>query len=487
MKPTLIFSALALAAAASVSATPVVHARAPAPYIPAAGAVSFPIRAPESPATRMRRRLRRRKMIRMLQRRGDSTAEVSITNDYSDGAYLATVTLGTPAQSVELQVDTGSADLWVESSSNSDCSDNACSTTGSFNSSASSTYSDSSTADFSITYADGSTASGAYVQDTLKISNVTITDFTFGLATSSSTSTLGVLGVGFDADEAATTTYENLPDRLYSDGAIAVKAYSLWLNDADASEGTLLFGGIDTDKYTGDLQTIDIVATSGSTYTQFEVEMTKFVYNDAGNSTTMSSDTVDVVLDSGTTYAVLPTELVESLASAMDSTEYDEDYGVYIVDCTLQDSTTKNVTLTFGSSANFTVGLSSLVVTLEYSVEGSTETPTLCALGIETYTDSSDSGASTVQSSTTYILGDAFLRAGYFVFDLTNKQVSVAQAVFDTTASSITALSSGGVSGSSETGTGSTGSSSSSSAAGRRKVASAVAVGVAMLVGVLVV
>ena len=35
------------------------------------------------------------------------------------------------------------------------------------------------------------------------------------------------------------------------DKIINTVAYSLWLNDLDASTGSILFGGIDTEKYTG--------------------------------------------------------------------------------------------------------------------------------------------------------------------------------------------------------------------------------------------
>jgi hypothetical protein len=48
---------------------------------------------------------------------------------------------------------------------------------------------------------------------------------------------------------------------LVQQGYITSKAFSLWTNDDSASAGTLLFGGIDTDKFTGELVTIDLIAS----------------------------------------------------------------------------------------------------------------------------------------------------------------------------------------------------------------------------------
>lgn len=82
-------------------------------------------------------------------------------------------------------LDTGSSDLWCNAPSSTLCSqNNACSSSGTYDSSSSSTYSYVSS-DFNITYADTSGASGDYVTDTLHIGNVAITDFQFGVGYSS--------------------------------------------------------------------------------------------------------------------------------------------------------------------------------------------------------------------------------------------------------------------------------------------------------------
>lgn len=65
------------------------------------------------------------------------------------------------------------------------------------------------------------------------------------------------MGVGFDTNEAANQNpegvYPSVMDNLQSAGIIHRKAYSLYLNDLQADKGAIIFGGVDTTKYTGDL------------------------------------------------------------------------------------------------------------------------------------------------------------------------------------------------------------------------------------------
>jgi hypothetical protein len=55
-----------------------------------------------------------------LRKRFSTYTEV-INNEESLGGYFATVSVGSPAQNLTLQLDTGSSDIWVPSSSASIC------------------------------------------------------------------------------------------------------------------------------------------------------------------------------------------------------------------------------------------------------------------------------------------------------------------------------------------------------------------------------
>jgi len=55
-------------------------------------------------------------------RRRDTTFEAAISNRLDKGGYFINCQLGTPSQNLTLQLDTGSSDIWVPSSSAKICS-----------------------------------------------------------------------------------------------------------------------------------------------------------------------------------------------------------------------------------------------------------------------------------------------------------------------------------------------------------------------------
>ena len=82
--------------------------------------------------------------------------------DESDTEWAGDISIGTPGQTFLIDFDTGSADLWVPSSS---CTSSTCSSKDKYDASASSTSSEQS-GTFSIEYGDGSTVSGPIYTDT---------------------------------------------------------------------------------------------------------------------------------------------------------------------------------------------------------------------------------------------------------------------------------------------------------------------------------
>ncbi|KAI0451947.1 hypothetical protein F5B21DRAFT_485177 [Xylaria acuta] len=61
----------------------------------------------------------------MLNRRAGDAIQEIITNEKTRGGYFATCAVGTPPQSVTLQLDTGSSDIWVPASSASICEESS--------------------------------------------------------------------------------------------------------------------------------------------------------------------------------------------------------------------------------------------------------------------------------------------------------------------------------------------------------------------------
>ncbi len=106
--------------------------------------------------------------------------------------------------------------------------------------------------------------------------------------------------------------YPSVVDQLAAQGLVAVKAFSLYLNDRGAAAGSILFGGLDTDMFIGRLAVVPIIADgqtrSISTYT---VALTRVAAANASAPAANASypspaAPVPALLDSGTTLTFLP-------------------------------------------------------------------------------------------------------------------------------------------------------------------------------------
>lgn len=81
---------------------------------------------------------------------------------------------------------------------------------------------------FKIEYVDGSSVDGFYFTDDITVGGADITSLQMALA-STADLTYGIMGIGFEGDEAAQTMYPNIIDKFYTEGLIGARAYSLYL------------------------------------------------------------------------------------------------------------------------------------------------------------------------------------------------------------------------------------------------------------------
>jgi Eukaryotic aspartyl protease len=249
------------------------------------------------------------------------------------------------------------------------------------------------------------------------------------------------LGVGYQSNEVQVqregeASYANLPIALVNQKFIESPAYSLWLNDLDASTGQILFGGVNTDKYHGSLSTLPIQKSTGeSTPTEFIITLTAVGLTDStGNSQNITSDNtaIPVLLDSGSSLTYLPNSVVQTLYNQV-SASYDSQSETAFVDCSLGQS---NGTLDFTfSGVSISIAMNELVLDAGENSDGSALTDSsgnaICIFGVSPAGDSSD------------VLGDTFLRSAYVVYDLGNNEISLAKTNFNATEDSIQAIGTG--------------------------------------------
>lgn len=408
---------------------------------------------------------KRNKPRALLYKRADGTEEIDLTNEQS--FYSVQLEIGTPSQEVVVLLDTGSSDLWVTSPDNpycisdSDMNDSSpfgwltgslsssgaatattsassgiatidCSKYGTFDPSNSSTFSSNNTA-FSISYGDGTYASGTWGTDTLNLGDLNVSAVSLAVANSSN-STVGVLGIGLAGLEStysgvstSTTTksyeYANFPIVLKNEGIIKRNAYSLFLNDPDSDTGSILFGGVDHSKYSGQLYTIPILNLYKSkgitTPLEFDVTVQGVGVSVGTKQSTLTTSQMPALLDSGTTLTYLPYSLTQLIAGSIGA-QYSSRLGYYYMPCPSADNDTQ-IVFDFGGF-NIATNLTNYILS-----SGSTGT---CILGM------------IPQSDASAILGDMFLIHAYVVYDLENYEISMAQAKFNATSDDIEVISS---------------------------------------------
>ena len=281
-----------------------------------------------------------------------------------------------------------------------------------------------STQRFNARFASGMSVSGEIVSSSFTFSSQSIDDVRFGVPTSLPTLDHNVLGLGYPINEAVEgRPYPNFPHAIKNQGLIKTAVYSLWLNSASASAGSILFGGIDTSKFNGKLTTFKVRSERGH-YEQFLLQI---------KSVSFAGEQIPggylAVVDSGYTGSSFPLSLAQSIwaAAGIHDGHIDQATGYPMVDCNFGDSlSVPFMEFDFGS-AKFRVPMTELLIRTA---------PGQCLLGI---------AATSSTAKHQPLLGVTFLRSVYAVFDLYNNEVSLAQANFHPGSSRIIEIDTGGV------------------------------------------
>ncbi|KIY02673.1 uncharacterized protein Z520_01138 [Fonsecaea multimorphosa CBS 102226] len=363
-----------------------------------------------------------------LSRRQTKTIKAGLDNEIL--LYFINCTVGTPGQPFSLQIDTGSSDIWFPDANAQICQDNdGCSEFGAYNADASSTFVDPNLPEFQIQYVDGSQVVGQYISDVLNIGGTKLTNMTMAAAQQSNTRAIGIMGIGFELGEASATssingfTYPNVINVMKNEGFINALAYSLWLDDVNSNTGSILFGGVDTNKYHGNLVALPIqIDSQTGVIDSFTVAWTGLTISGGGQSSDVSpSSPQPAILDSGTTDTLLPDDIANSIFNGVGVVS-DPQFG-NVVPCSLA-----NDDLTFSFQFG---GKGGPIVNVSLS---EFVTPLITTDGFQPTFQNGDQACSFAIDSAgndPILFGDSFLRSAYVVYDLENNQIGLAQTNFD--------------------------------------------------------
>lgn len=328
---------------------------------------------------------------------------IPMVNQHSDASYVGKINIGTPPQSFEVVLDTGSADLWV--------ADTSCSSCAGFplwDPSKSST-SQQSNAPVEITYGSG-TVAGSIIHDTVALGSFTVQRQTFLAADELSSSLLdgdvsGILGLAFG--DIAATQATPFWQTLWQNGQLSSPEMSFWLTryldviEARDNEpgGVFTLGGRNTTLFSGNVEFINIPSSIAGFWTLPLRRLTV-----QGRSISAATGTSFAAIDTGTTLIGGPSETVTAIWSSVPgSRPSSENEGFWYFPC----RTTVNVTVSFGGRA---WPISSVDMNLGQTSFGSA----LCLGAIFDL----DLGSRIPENSNgpEWVIGDTFLKNVYSVF-----------------------------------------------------------------------
>lgn len=199
----------------------------------------------------------------LLSKRANTTGSAVTTPQQSDVEYLTPVQIGTPAQTLNLDFDTGSSDLWVFSSETPSSSVSGQTT---YNITKSSTATKLSGSTWSISYGDGSSSSGNVYTDVVAVGGVSFDKMAVESATKVSSSFTedanndGLLGLAFSTLNTVTPTAQ----KTFFDNIKSSLGSALFTADLKHNEpGTYNFGFVDDSLYTGTLSYTDVDTSDG--------------------------------------------------------------------------------------------------------------------------------------------------------------------------------------------------------------------------------
>ncbi|TLD09648.1 hypothetical protein PspLS_11746 [Pyricularia sp. CBS 133598] len=357
-----------------------------------------------------------RAIVSLAKLEARQSVESGVTNIEDGLIYSVEIGIGTPKQQIEVVIDTGSSELWV----NPDCgnienrlSTSMCRAVVHYEPGNSDTAVNLRRTG-TITYGSGDVRFGYYADTVTVGSNTQIRNQTFGVATQSTDIFMGIMGLGPRLGRPRESNYSLLLESLVEQRHIRSRAFSLDLRSVDSRTGAVIFGGIDTTKFIGDLSKTPMLPPQETPQgaDRYYVHMTSISLSGGGNTRKVFdkglTNGVAVFLDSGGTVCQLPQAIFKGIGDAFPGATYDSRSGFYQVDCNQATSINGSIDFGFGDKV-IRVGYADFIWRPARNV---------CVLGVRAL--ASQRGEP--------ILGASFLRAAYVVYDQENRNLHLAQA-----------------------------------------------------------
>lgn len=318
-------------------------------------------------------------------------------NNYMDAQYYGPIMLGSPPQEFNVIFDTGSSNTWVPSKH---CTSFACLLHRRYDSDKSGTFTANRT-DFKIRYGTGA-VEGFISQDVMEVGGIRIEDQGFGETTKMPGFTFafakfdGIMGLAYEniAVAGVVPPFYN----MFQQGLISEPLFSFYLASAgkEGCEGGMLtLGGVDEGLFTGPIKYAPVVRKG-----YWEVAMDSFMVGDYDLGIKGTA-----AIDTGTSLIVMPSAISDMVNESIGAKKGFQ--GIYTVDCAAIPNMPP-VIFEFGGH-KFSLDAKDYIL----QTSGGCISP---FMGLD------------LPGLKLWIVGDAFLRKYYTVYDMGNNRVGFALA-----------------------------------------------------------
>ncbi|KAF7376646.1 Acid protease [Mycena sanguinolenta] len=335
-----------------------------------------------------------------MQRRGIAQS-LNFVNQGGDSSYFGTVEIGTPPQSFNVILDTGSSDLWVADSSCVNCDRG----TPVYEFSQSSSFKQQSNNPIPISYGSGN-VEGFLATESVSMGNFSLTGQGFLSVESVSEDLLsgsvsGIMGLAFSA--IASTGVTPFWQGIISDNQLAAPEMAFWLTrfrgktfKDEEPGGSFTLGGTNSSLYQGEIEFLSMAGPSPPSFWLLGV---------SGESSALcqnlklaaTGDNALAAIDTGTTLIGGPTTDVENFwAQIKGSGKIASMPGFFEFPC----STTLNVSMAFGGSLW-------PIAPADLNLGSGTKDGSMCLGGIFDLTQGSNIEAN--EGNPSWVVGDTFL------------------------------------------------------------------------------
>ncbi|OAP62661.1 hypothetical protein AYL99_01888 [Fonsecaea erecta] len=363
----------------------------------------------------------RGKKLLVKQNADGSQGEVTASDQQNDSLYTVPVKIGTPAQTLNLDFDSGSSDLWCWSTELPQSTLSAGKGHTIFDPSKSSTFQTSQGSTWQIQYGDQSSASGKVGTDNIEIGNITVKNQAIELATKLSsqftqdTSSDGLLGLAFGSintvqpEPVQTPVANMIAQDDIPQNAELFTCYLGSIKDTN-EESFYTFGQIDQS-----------VVPSGSSIGYTPVDNSQGFWMFDSTSAQVNGKTIQLsgnkaIADTGTTLLLTSDEVCQAIYSAIPGAKQDSTEQGWVFPASTAENDLPTVTFMVGDTP----------ITIEKQHLG--------------FAGASDGnmvygGIQSRGSQNFDIFGDTFLQNVYAVFDVGNTRFGVVQRAASTSTS----------------------------------------------------